>query len=62
VYYPKVKVGGVFGGHDFCPRYRGLAKAVNEFCDREGYELERFAGSFRLIGILLKNKGKLEVK
>jgi methyltransferase family protein len=31
VYYPKVKKGGVIGGHDYCPRYPGVSKAVNEF-------------------------------
>jgi len=32
-YYPIVKMGGVIGGHDFCPRYPGVARAVNEFFD-----------------------------
>lgn len=39
LYYPKVKVGGVFGGHDFCPRHSGVSRAVNEFCDKYGYNL-----------------------
>lgn len=29
-WYPKIKVGGYFGGHDY-PAYPGVVKAVNEF-------------------------------
>ena len=34
LYYPKVKVGGVIGGHDFKPKYYGVAKAVLEFTEK----------------------------
>jgi hypothetical protein len=44
-YYPILKSGGIIGGHDFCPRYPGVARAVNEFfvnpkiiCDNMGNE------------------------
>lgn len=30
-YYPLVKKGGIIGGHDWCPRYPGVSRAVNEF-------------------------------
>lgn len=54
LYYPKVKSGGVFGGHDFCSYWRGVAKAVNEFCDDNGYELERFANKFCIDWYIIK--------
>lgn len=28
--YPKVKIGGMLGGHDFCPEHQGVVKAVME--------------------------------
>ena len=44
MYYPKVKPGGVFGGHDFRPRADnrncGVPKAVIEFVEQ--YNLELF--------------------
>lgn len=42
VYYPKVKSGGVMGGHDYYSNYPGVVRAVNEFVDREGLELMSF--------------------
>lgn len=42
-YYPKVKVDGVFGGHDFCSPFFGLCRAVFEFVDKEKLSL---LGSF----------------
>jgi hypothetical protein len=32
-YYPIVKKGGIIGGHDWCPRYPGVSRAVNKFFD-----------------------------
>lgn len=32
-YYPKIKGGGVLGGHDFSLDYRGVVKAVTDFAD-----------------------------
>ena len=34
LYYPKVKIGGVLGGHDFCGSCPGVCKAVLEFVDK----------------------------
>ena len=31
LYYPKIKKGGVLGGHDYCPIYPGVARAINEY-------------------------------
>jgi hypothetical protein len=31
LYYPKVRRGGIFGGHDFCVKYAGLCRAVLDF-------------------------------
>jgi hypothetical protein len=39
LYYPLVKDGGVFGGHDFTPSLLGVPRAVLEFVDNEGLEL-----------------------
>ena len=30
-YFPKIKVNGVIGGHDYTPFHKGVRKAVNEF-------------------------------
>ena len=38
-WYPKVKLGGVFGGHDFKTGRMGLCKAVYEFAFKEGLEV-----------------------
>ena len=35
LYFPLVKVGGVFGGHDFSPCTPNVCRAVLEFADRE---------------------------
>ncbi len=40
-YYPKVREGGLLGGHDYIPLHPGVIKAVNEFglpvhCGTEG--------------------------
>lgn len=38
LYYPKVKAGGVLGGHDFNGLYVGVVKAVLEFAGVHGLE------------------------
>lgn len=38
LYYPKVKAGGVIGGHDFNGLYSGVPKAVLEFVGVHGLE------------------------
>lgn len=39
-YYPKVRKGGVIGGHDFSSSYIGIAKAVLEFAERNNLKLQ----------------------
>jgi len=41
-YYPKIKKGGYIGGHDFHVSAIGLIRAVLEFVDKEGLELEGY--------------------
>jgi len=31
LYLPKVRIGGLIGGHDYKPREKGVIRAVNEF-------------------------------
>ena len=39
LWYPKVKVGGIFSGHDYSPKWnRGVKKAVDEFMTLRGLE------------------------
>lgn len=35
LYYPKVKVGGLFSGHDYAPRAPAVMKAVDEFFENK---------------------------
>ena len=35
LWYPKVKPGGVFAGHDYQPAWPGVVRAVNEFFGRD---------------------------
>lgn len=39
-WYPKVRAGGVLGGHDFSPHFPGVAKAVLEFIERNKLKLQ----------------------
>ena len=39
LYYPKVKVGGIFGGHDFSTTSLGCCRAVIEFTNKEKLKL-----------------------
>lgn len=34
--FKKVKAGGIIAGHDYTPRFEGIIRAVNEFCDTHG--------------------------
>lgn len=36
LYYPKVKKGGILGGHDFCVSCPDVCRAVIEFTDKKG--------------------------
>jgi predicted O-methyltransferase YrrM len=39
-WYPKVRAGGILAGHDYYPlMFEGVVKAVNEFTQSNGYEL-----------------------
>lgn len=40
LYYPKVKKGGVIGGHNFEIRFKDVCKAVLEFADKHSLELQ----------------------
>lgn len=40
LYWPKVRKGGVFGGHDFCPKIHGVARAVTEFTVKNRLDLQ----------------------
>ena len=44
LYYPKVKVGGLIGGHDFESRFVGLCSAVLEFAKNNNLVLTGGAG------------------
>jgi hypothetical protein len=39
-WYPKVKDGGVFAGHDYFSDWPGVMSAVNEFASSENYKIE----------------------
>ena len=39
LYYPKVRIGGVLGGHDFSGDYLGVVQAVIEFTKSKNLEL-----------------------
>ena len=44
LYYPKVRVGGLIGGHDFESRFVGLCSAVLEFAKENNLTLSGGAG------------------
>lgn len=39
LYYPKIKVSGVIGGHDFATSHIGVCKAVIEFAEKHALEI-----------------------
>ncbi len=39
-WYPKVKRGGWFGGHDLCSQLEGVMRAVSEFLQQTGLHLD----------------------
>ena len=39
LYYPKIKKGGILGGHDFQGKYQGVIKAVVNFVKKENLDL-----------------------
>jgi predicted O-methyltransferase YrrM len=40
-WYPKVKTGGLFAGHDYTPAWQGVIDAVNEFASELNYNINR---------------------
>lgn len=40
IWYPKVKSGGIFSGHDYCTLHWGVSKAVDEFAEKTGLTFE----------------------
>lgn len=40
LYYPKVREGGILGGHDFCANQQGVVRAVMELGYKFGIKLE----------------------
>lgn len=40
LYYPKIKKGGIIGGHDYDGGHLGVCRAVNEFIKREKLALQ----------------------
>lgn len=40
LYYPKIKEGGVLGGHDFSSSFLGVCKAVMEFANKNNLKLQ----------------------
>ena len=45
LYYPKVKIGGLFAGHDYGERYEGVTRAVDEFFSINNEELQTGSGT-----------------
>jgi predicted O-methyltransferase YrrM len=43
-WYPKVKSGGIFSGHDYQPHWPGVVAAVDEFCTANHYTVEKRGG------------------
>ena len=42
-WFPKVRKGGIISGHDYTKHGRfGVVKAVDEFCDKHKYKIEKF--------------------
>ena len=48
-YFPKVRCGGVFGGHDYTLKYPGVIWAVSEFIDRFGLVLFHDDGDWWIV-------------
>lgn len=40
IWYPKLKNGGIFAGHDYVQSWPGVYKAVNEWCEKNNIELQ----------------------
>jgi len=40
LYYPKIRTGGVIGGHDYVADYSGVVKAVQEFAGKHNLQLQ----------------------
>lgn len=46
LFYPKIKEGGIIGGHDYTPRYPGVARAVLEFQDEMSIQVRGVKNDF----------------
>jgi len=50
LWYPKIKNGGILGGHDFKPgQHNGVYNAVKEFVDKEGLKLNSYGNDWWVI-------------
>jgi len=45
-WFPKLKVGGIIGGDDYCDEEKGVVNAVNDFFSNK-YKIELFEGNKR---------------
>ena len=48
-YYPKVKHGGVVGGHDYCSAYKSVIKAVDEFAVVNSLDVSSKSGDWWIV-------------
>jgi len=60
---PKVKQGGIVGGHDHVPAHPGVAKAVKEYCSKNKieYQTKYFINKKVNMDWAFKKGGKLEI-
>lgn len=49
MYYPKVRSGGIIGGHDFDGFYPDVCKAVIEFCDKNNIKLHSWSNDWWVV-------------
>ena len=58
---PKVKQGGIVGGHDHVPAHPGVAKAIKEYCSKNKieYETKHFINEKVNVDWAFKKGGKL---
>lgn len=58
---PKVKQGGIVGGHDYVPAHPGVAKAVKEYCSKNKieYKIKYFVNKKVNVDWAFKKGGEL---
>ena len=59
LFYPKVCIGGVFGGHDYSPKFLGVVRAVDDFVYKHSLFLNREKIDW---WVVKKEKGKSKSK